>query len=344
MDRAIRLAQQSPNPHPNPRVGAVITDPSGRLISEGFHSGPGLPHAEVIALEHAGERAFGATVYVTLEPCSHHGRTPPCADALISAGVARVVVGAVDPDTRVSGTGIERLRSAGIEVTEEDGNRARTADPAYFHHRQTGMPLVTVKWAMTLDGSAAASDGTSQWITGDGARAGAHRLRSDVDGIVVGAGTLRADDPLLDVRLPGYQGTQPRPVLVAGRHELPEAARVWSRDPIVISVRDRPIPSGDLIRVPGTDDSPDPVATCESLAEAGLISLLLEGGPSLAGSWWRAGVVDRGVVYIGAKVGGGVGISPMSGLFATLADAAEVEFESVQDVSEDAVIVFKRKR
>lgn len=344
MRRAIQLAHESPNTHPNPRVGALVVDIAGTVLGEGCHDGPGLPHAEIVALEAAGDRARGATVYVTLEPCSHQGRTPPCSDALIAAGVSRVVVGAIDPDERVSGRGIELLQSAGIEVTTgllEESSRA--VDPGYFHHRETGMPLVTIKWAMTLDGSVAASDDTSQWITGEAARQEAHELRSRVDGVVVGSGTLRKDDPMLDVRLPVDAETQPRPVIVVGTGDLPSDARIWDRDPLVVSTRDLAIPSGDLIRVEGIEGIPDPADVCLKLADLGLLDLLLEGGPTLAGAWWRAGVITQGVVYVGAKVGGGTGRSPMSGIFSTIGDAEDVEFETVRGVSDDAVIVFKRK-
>lgn len=343
MRRAITLAHDSPRTHPNPTVGAVVVDRSGSVIGEGWHEGPGTEHAEIMALNRAGE-ANGATVYVTLEPCSHHGRTPPCADALIAAGVSTVVVGVIDPDRNVSGRGVQRLRDAGIEVivgVEEEA--ARQVDPAYFHHRETGMPMVTIKWAMTLDGSVAAADGSSQWITGEAARAEVHELRSRVDAVVVGAGTLRADNPRLDVRIEGYQGPQPRPVIVTGKDELPRSARLWERDPLVVTTMDREIPSGELILVGEVDDYPDPGETCQSLADRGLLHLLLEGGPTLAGAWWRAGVVTDGFVHVGAMVGGGTGQSPMAGAFSDIHDADGVELLDVRNVSDDVVIAFRKK-
>lgn len=315
----------------------------GVVLGEGAHVRAGEPHAEVVALERAGD-AKGATVYVSLEPCSHQGRTPPCVDRLIAEGVARVVIGTLDPDPRVSGRGVAALEAAGIEVEVIDEPEARSVDPGYFHHRETGMPLVTIKWAMTLDGSVAARDGSSQWITGEMARHEAHELRSEVDAVVIGAGTLRHDNPGLDVRLSGYQGPQPRPVVVAGKRPLPEDARIWGRDPVVVSVVDQHIPAGELLVVNGSDGACDPADVCEKLADLGLLHLLLEGGPKLAGSWWRAGVVNEGFVHIGAKVGGGAGRNPMAGVFATIADADAVEFESVRNVSGDVVIAFKKKR
>ena len=344
MHRAIELALEWPHTHPNPRVGSVVTNTSGEVIGEGWHRGPGNDHAEVVALKAAGEAARGGTAYLTLEPCAHHGRTPPCVDVLIAAGISTVVLGAGDPDPRVSGKGIEKLRTAGIEViTDVEAEASRAVDPAYFHHRETGMPLVTIKWAMTLDGAVAASDGTSQWITGDTAREDAHRRRSLVDGVVIGARTLRADDPRLDVRLDGYGGPQPRPVVIAGKTPLPDQAMIWDRDPLIVSSTPRDLPAGQLLEVPSTNDLPDPVETCRALSEHGLLHLLLEGGPTIARAWWNADVVSDGVVYIGSRIGGGTGRSPIAGVFDTIAAADEVEFESVDSVGRDAVITFTRK-
>lgn len=345
MHRAIELALEWPYTHPNPRVGAVIANASGDVVGEGWHRGPGTDHAEIVALDGAGDLAAGSTVYVSLEPCSFHGRTPPCADALVAAQVATVVVGAIDPDSNVAGEGVRRLESAGIQViTGVAEQEARAVDPAYFHHRETGMPLVTIKWAMTLDGSVAARDGTSTWITGEDARRHAHELRSQVDGVVVGAGTLRADDPLLDVRVEGFAGVQPRPVVVAGEGALPADAAIWERDPVVVATSGRDVPSGEVLVVPGPDGWPDPGETCRGLADLGLLHLLVEGGPILAAAWWRAGVVDNGFVYIGAKIGNGGGRSPLAGHFATLGDASDVEFESVRNVGDDVVIAFRRSQ
>jgi diaminohydroxyphosphoribosylaminopyrimidine deaminase/5-amino-6-(5-phosphoribosylamino)uracil reductase len=339
--RAYELARAH-HPHPNPKVGAVVVSTEGQVLGEGSHEGAGHPHAEVVALDQV-EGARGSTVYVSLEPCSHQGRTPPCTDRLIAEGVARVVIGTEDPDPQVSGSGIATLRQAGIDVEVVNDPRARDVDPAYFHHRETGMPLVTVKWAMTLDGSVAAADGSSQWITRSPTRLIGHELRSQVDAVVVGAGTLRTDDPRLDVRIDGYRGFQPRPVIVVGNGDLPEEARIWAREPIVVSTLDRGIPTGELVRVDGFDGLPDPVDVCLSLADMGVLHMLLEGGPTLAGAWWRADVVDNGFVHIGAKVGGGAGRSPMAGVFATITDADDVEFDTVRSVSDDIVIAFRKR-
>jgi diaminohydroxyphosphoribosylaminopyrimidine deaminase/5-amino-6-(5-phosphoribosylamino)uracil reductase len=339
MRRAIALAVGH-RTHPNPRVGALVVSDSGEVVGEGSHDGVGWPHAEVVALRGAGDRARGSTLYVTLEPCSHQGRTPPCADAVIEAGVARVVVGAIDPDPRVAGSGIDRMREAGIVV--ETGlleEESEGVDPAYFHHRRTGLPLVTLKWAMTLDGSVAAADRSSQWITSEEAREDAHVLRSNADAVVVGAGTLRWDDPLLTARLDDIQ-VQPVPVIVAGGKPLPDNSRVWERSPIVIATRQVDVRSGEVILVDGQEDHPDPKQTVLSLAERGLLEVLLEGGPRLAGAWWRAGVVSRGIVYIGGLIGGGRGLAPLEGHFATMAESRPVNITEVRIVGPDIRIDF----
>ena len=343
MIRAIDLARKHVHTHPNPRVGSVVVDSHGAVVGEGWHEGPGTSHAEVMALDEAGPRAQGSTVYVSLEPCSHHGRTPPCVDALIEAGVVRVIVGAIDPDPNVAGGGVARLKGAGIEVvTGVLEGPAREVDPAYFRHRETGMPRVTLKWAMTLDGSVAAVDGSSQWITSEDARRHAHEVRAGVDAVIIGAGTVRVDDPALDVRIEGYRGDQPRPVVVAGRKELPAGARIWKRDPLVVATSAISLPEGELLEVPG-DEFPDPSETCRALAGIGLLDLLLEGGPTLAGAWWRAGVVSAGLVYVGASVAGGSGQSPLAGTFSTIGDADEVEFGPVRNVGIDVLIEFQRR-
>jgi len=340
MWRAIELATQH-RTHPNPRVGAVLVDRAGQVVGEGSHQGVGRPHAEVIALEQAGERARGSTLYVTLEPCVHHGNSPPCVTAIVAAGVTHVVVGVIDPDQRVSGKGISWLTDAKVEVTVgELADEAEAVDPGYFHHRRTGLPRVTLKTAMTLDGSVAALDGSSQWITSEESRLDAHVLRSEMDAVVVGAGTLRSDDPELSARHPEAGDTQPRPVIIAGAGELPTEAQLWRRDPLVIATRAVEIPSGDLAVVAG-EDHPDPVAAARAIADAGLLDVLLEGGPTMAGAWWRAGIITRGVLYLAGKVGGGVGIGPFAGSFSSLSEAREVNIRSVRNVGLDLRIEFE---
>lgn len=321
MDRAAELARAT-HPHPNPKVGALVLDASGEVVGQGSHAGPGSPHAEVLALSAAGDRARGGTVVVTLEPCTHQGRTPPCVDAVLAAGISRVVVGARDPDPRVQGRGLDWLTGAGLEVLTDVGP-GEQVDPAYFHHRRTGLPLVTLKLAATLDGQVAAADGTSRWITGPEARADAHRLRAQADAVMVGAGTVIADDPQLDVRLLDHDGFQPRPVIVVGRRPLPAGARIWARDPLVIDQG-----SGDLTEV------------LRLVANEGLLALLVEGGPRLAHSLWAGNLVNRGVFYFGAMVAGGYGRSPFEGVWSTLESARPVMVDAVTRLGDDLRVDF----
>jgi diaminohydroxyphosphoribosylaminopyrimidine deaminase/5-amino-6-(5-phosphoribosylamino)uracil reductase len=342
MRRAIELAGTH-RTHPNPRVGAVVVAADGRILGEGAHEAAGMPHAEVMALRQAGDPARGATLYVTLEPCTHHGRTPPCVEAILEAGLRRVVIGAGDPDDKVSGAGVAALRKAGLEVIEGVlAEEAEAVDRAYFRHRRTGLPIVTLKYAMTLDGSIAAGDGSSRWVSSESAREDAHRLRATVDAVVVGAGTVRADDPLLTVRLPGHEGSQPRAIIVAGSAGLPGDASIWERAPLVVATSPIDLPSGQLLVVGGTGGLPDPLAAARALAGQGYLDLLLEGGSRLAGAWWRAGVITGGVVYLAAKIGGGRGISPLEGAFTSIGDAREVRITGVRNLDGDYRVDFER--
>jgi diaminohydroxyphosphoribosylaminopyrimidine deaminase/5-amino-6-(5-phosphoribosylamino)uracil reductase len=335
MSEAIDLAAGA-LPHPNPRVGAVVIDSAGEVAGRGRHDGgPGNPHAEVLALAAAGERAAGGTIVVTLEPCDHEGRTPPCSAAIRAAGIARVVVGAGDPDERVSGRGIAALRSAGIEVVEGVcAAEVEAMDPGYFHHRRTGRPLVTLKAALTLDGQAAAADGTSQWITSPEAREDAHRLRARVDAVLVGAGTVLADDPRLTARAGGSEaGAQPRPVVVAGSRPLPREAAVFGRDPIVFVPAAVPLP-GRVVEMPGPGGV-DLGGVIDHLGSEGIVDLMVEGGPRIAGSLLSGGLVDRLVLYLGARLAAGTGRPGFAGVFGTLADAVPVAIRSVAQVGPD---------
>jgi diaminohydroxyphosphoribosylaminopyrimidine deaminase/5-amino-6-(5-phosphoribosylamino)uracil reductase len=279
MARAVRLADTvRTRTSPNPWVGCVLRTTDGAL-HEGATAPPGGPHAEAAALAAAGPAAAGATVWSTLEPCSHSGRTGPCADALVAAGVARVVVGVLDPDVKVAGRGVARLREAGIDVEVGVGATEVAAQLApYLVHRTTGRPLVVLKLAASLDGRTAAPDGSSQWITGEAARADAHRLRAESDAVLVGAGTVRADDPSLTVR--HVEGADPMRV-VLGR--APEGAAVHPALEL----------SGDLGDV------------LDTLGGKGVLQLLVEGGATVAGAFHRAGLVDRYVVYLAPVLFGG---------------------------------------
>jgi diaminohydroxyphosphoribosylaminopyrimidine deaminase/5-amino-6-(5-phosphoribosylamino)uracil reductase len=330
MERAAEAAARF-RPHPNPRVGAVVLSPGGSVVAVAAHERPGLPHAEVLALAGAGSEARDGTLVVTLEPCAHHGRTPPCVDTVTAAGIARVVVGAPDPDPRVSGAGIAALRAAGIQVeVGVPGLDAEQVDPGYFHHRRTGRPLVTLKLAATLDGQTAAADGTSRWITGEEARADAHRLRAASDAVMVGAGTLRTDDPSLDVRVPGFIGNQPRPVVVAGDRPLPAARALYARDPLVYRLGRAASPGAvETVEIPDLD------AVVKDLGARMVVDLLAEGGPTLARSLLHAGLVDRFVLYLAGRFAGGVGRPMFDGVFGTLGDIVGAQVDAVTRLGDD---------
>ena len=340
MEQAIRLARAF-NPHPNPRVGAVVVAPDGTVVGEGAHERQGLPHAEVAALDAAGPAGRGSTVYVTLEPCNHTGRTDPCVKALIDAGVVRVVIGERDPDRKVAGAGIAALIDAGLEVVL-DGSAPGLGDldPGYFHHRVTGRPRFTLKVAATLDGQVAADDGTSKWITGEEARIDGHRLRAESDAVLVGAGTVFADDPHLDVRLPEYAGRQPRPVVVAGQRTLPPGARVIERDALVVATSPGTQPGDVLIVDSAPDGRPDLRDMAKSLGGIGLVDVMVEGGPRLAAALWKADLVDRGVWYMAAKVAGGLGRNAFDTEFRTLSKARPIEIVDVREVGNDLRVEF----
>jgi diaminohydroxyphosphoribosylaminopyrimidine deaminase/5-amino-6-(5-phosphoribosylamino)uracil reductase len=327
------------HPHPNPRVGALVLDRSGSVVGRGAHHRRGEPHAEVLALREAGERAAGGTIVVTLEPCGHEGATPPCTAAILGAGVARVVVGAVDPDPRVSGAGLERLRKAGLDVIAGvDEEIVESADPGYFHHRRTGRPRVTLKWASTIDGQVAAADGSSQWITSEDGRRDAHQVRAEADAIMVGAGTLLADDPLLTVRHPGAEDRAPLPVVVSGRRDLPRTAQLWERDALVIGSRRQDVPV-EVVVLPGAGGV-DLGAALDELGRRQVVDLLVEGGPTLIGSLLRAGLADRGVVYVGGRLAGGTGLPAVAGTFPSISAARPVVIESADRVGPDLRIEF----
>lgn len=269
---------------PNPWVGCVIESPSGEVFT-GATEPPGGRHAEVVALDAAGESARGSTAWVTLEPCAHTGRTGPCADALIAAGVARVVVAVEDPDVRVSGAGIERLRAAGVQVdVGPAADAVRTQLAAYLKHRSTGRPWVVLKVGASLDGRTAAPDGSSQWITGGAARADAHRLRAESGAIVVGAGTVRADDPSLTVR------------------------NVEGKDPIRVVLGTAPIGAKVL---PALEFSGELTDLLDQLGQRGVLQVLVEGGATVAGSFHRAGLVDQYVLYLAPVLFGGDDARPL---------------------------------
>ena len=314
MRRAMDLAASvRTSTSPNPWVGAVVVTADGRSF-DGATEPPGGRHAEIVALHAAagaGAVTEGAIVFTTLEPCAHHGRTPPCTAALISARVARVVIGIEDPDKNVAGQGIEQLREAGIDV--EVGICAadvRAQLAPYVKHRTTGRPWVLLKLAASIDGRTAAPDGTSQWITGEAARADAHKLRAESDAVIVGAGTVRDDDPALTVR--DATGADPMRVVLG---KAPETARVH--------------PCIEL-------EGPLP-AVLDELGRRGIVQAMVEGGATVAGAFHREGLVDRYVVYVAPALFGG---DDARGLFAgagasTIADVWRGRITSVEQLGDD---------
>lgn len=331
MRRAIELSRSADVPlGPNPRVGAVVLAPDGSMIGEGYHRGAGSRHAEVDALAAVGARAAGSTVVVTLEPCNHEGRTGPCSEALIAAGVARVVVAQPDLTPQAQG-GARRLREAGVEV--EEGVLAELAgrtNPWWTFAQEHQRPFVTWKFAATLDGRSAAADGTSQWITGPQARADVHRLRAECDAIMVGTGTVVADDPHLTVRdgdgRPLPRDRQPRRIVVGSR-DLPATARVFDDAAPTLVV-----------------ESHDPGIALEQVYDLGCQHLWLEGGPTLAAAFVSAGLVDEVVAYIapallgnGRHAVGDLGIE-------TIADITRFTLTDVTRVGDDVRLTMKGAR
>lgn len=302
---------------PNPMVGAVVVN-EGRLVGQGFHSRAGGPHAEVEALREAGDRARGGTLYVTLEPCNHHGRTPPCAGALVGAGIRRVIVAVSDPNPRVQGGGAHALREAGLEVLSGCREaQARAGNRVFFTAMERLRPHVTLKCAMTLDGKIAAFDRGARWITGEAARLEAHRLRSQSDAVLVGIGTVLADDPALTVRLDPPWPREPLRVVVDSRARLPLTARLidsGSPTRAVVAVADE-APADRIARLEARgvtvlpcksrEGRVDPVDLGARLFALDVTGVLLEGGSELNWAFIEAGLVDRVAMFIAPLLVGG---------------------------------------
>ena len=352
MTRALELAALGAGlTAPNPVVGAVLVR-DGQAVGEGSHLRAGGPHAEAAALAAAGPRARGATCYVTLEPCAHHGRTPPCADALVAAGVARVVVACPDPDPRVDGRGIGRLRAAGVEVvTGVAEPAARALNRAFLHRVTTGRPHVTLKAAMTLDGKIAAVDGESRWITGEAARAHAHRLRFESDAILVGLGTVLADDPQLTVRGPDLPAKEPLRVVADSRLRVPAGARLFTAgDPArAIVACAAPAPAGPaaalrargarVLELPADGGRVELRALLSELAQLDVLGVLVEGGAELAGGLLDAGLVDRVAFFVAPRLlGGRSAPGPVGGSGRALKAAVSLSGVTCRPVGEDLLV------
>jgi diaminohydroxyphosphoribosylaminopyrimidine deaminase/5-amino-6-(5-phosphoribosylamino)uracil reductase len=332
MGRAIALAARGlGTTSPNPVVGCVLLSADGEVVGEGFHAYAGGPHAEIVALAQAGERARGGTAVVTLEPCNHTGRTGPCAQALINAGIVRVVI-AVDDPTPVAAGGAATLREAGVRIDTGVGRAAaEEGNVAWLTAVRRGRPYVTWKYAATLDGRSAAADGTSQWITSPPARADVHKLRSSVDAIVAGVGTIIADDPQLtvrDLRDGSLAIKQPWRVVVDSSGRTPATARI----------RDQAAPTWIATAAEvgtGPDGRVDLTALLGELYARGVRAVLLEGGPTLAGGFLAAGLIDKVVGYIAPKMLGAGQPSLVGAGVTTIAEAIELDLTDIARVGPD---------
>ncbi|MEN9955093.1 MAG: bifunctional diaminohydroxyphosphoribosylaminopyrimidine [Actinomycetota bacterium] len=329
MTRALELALHGPATGVNPQVGAVILNSEGELIGEGYHKGSGTDHAEVVAinaaLNGASKLPQGSTAIVTLEPCNHTGKTGPCAKALIEAGVSKVVFASSDPGDESSG-GAKTLRDAGVEVIS--GFQAEKADEqsrVWLTASKSKRPFVTLKWASSIDGRAAAQDGSSKWISGEESRADAHRRRSEVDAILVGTGTALIDDPELTARKPDGSLYEKQPLrVVLGERDLPASLRVFNEDAETFTLKTQSI-HGAL----------------SELYEKGIKHVLVEGGPTLASRFVQLDLVDEFVIYLAPKLLGGEKLALGSIGVPSIQDAKELDFVEVKKLGSDIQIIAK---
>ncbi len=350
MREALALARRGVGAtSPNPMVGAVVVT-GDRVVGRGYHPRAGDPHAEVFALAEAAERARGATLYVTLEPCVHWGRTPPCTEAIIRAKVRRVVAAMTDPDPRMSGRGLRRLAEAGIETRVGVGEcEARELNEAYVKHRTVGLPFVTAKWAMTLDGRIATWSGDSRWISGEASRALVHELRAASDAILVGVGTVLRDDPALTARAAGSTRT-PRRIVLDSTLRIPLDARVLAQDGTRVLVatttraraearRALEARGAEVLVFDGPDGRVDPGGLLRDLGRRGVLSLLVEGGSAVHGAFMDAGLVDKVLVFVGPQIVGGPAPGPVGGTgVEAIARARRLVRAAVRQVDQDVVI------
>ncbi|WP_207884691.1 bifunctional diaminohydroxyphosphoribosylaminopyrimidine deaminase/5-amino-6-(5-phosphoribosylamino)uracil reductase RibD [Pseudomonas sp. 30_B] len=353
MARAIELARKGwYSTHPNPRVGCVIVR-EGEVVGEGWHVRAGEPHAEVHALRQAGDKARGATAYVTLEPCSHFGRTPPCADALVTAGVARVVAAMQDPNPQVAGSGMKRIAEAGIEVRSGVlESEARALNQGFLKRMETGLPFVRVKLAMSLDGRTAMASGESQWITGPAARQAVQRLRAQSSVVLSGADTVLMDDARLTVR-PAELGLDaeqtdlarrrpPLRVLIDGRLRVPLSATFFQAGPaLVVSTRQAPgyAEAGhELLVLAGSDGQVDLSALMAELGRRGVNEVLVEAGPRLAGAFARQELVDEYCIFMAPKLLGSSARPLLELPLERMAQSRELKISDIRAVGDDWLV------
>jgi diaminohydroxyphosphoribosylaminopyrimidine deaminase / 5-amino-6-(5-phosphoribosylamino)uracil reductase len=357
MKMALELAATAKGKtNPNPVVGAILVK-DGLIVGSGLHRKAGEPHAEVHAFRMAGEHAKGATLYVTLEPCSHYGKTPPCANLVKESEVSRVVVAMQDPNPQVAGRGIGLLRDAGIEVDvgilEEE---AKLLNERFIHNMLTRTPFVISKVAMTLDGKIAAYNGHSKWITGEESRYNVHRLRNEVDAILVGSGTVLADDPMLTTRLK-TGGKNPIRIILDSELKTPLEANITdttdAKTWIVTNenvnsdkIKDFEQKGVEILTVPKTESGLDLAVLMNQLFEKGVTDLLVEGGSEINGSFLRAGLINKFLIYVAPKVlGGRESRTPFTGSnVETMDQALEVTFHSIENFGEDILITAYPKK
>jgi len=348
MSRALQLAERGLyTTAPNPRVGCVLVK-DNQIVGEGWHAIAGGPHAEIVALEQAGEAAYGATAYVTLEPCCHHGKTPPCSDALIAAGVVRVVAAMVDPNPQVAGEGLRQLQQAGIETAAGLlATQAEALNPGFVQRMRIGRPFVRSKLAMSVDGRTAMASGESKWITGEAARRDVQHMRARSCAIMSGIGTVLADDPSLTVRLENGElaNRQPLRVILDPHLSTPENARFLSQpgESLIITATEEPElqqrleqAGAEVIYLPHGPDAIDLHALMRVLAEREINEILLETGAILSGAVLRAGIIDELLIYMAPKLMG----DGARGLFHTpgldkLADAVSLDIQDMRAVGQD---------
>ena len=350
MARALELARKGLyTTHPNPRVGCVIVR-DGEVVGEGWHVRTGEPDAEVHALRAAGAKARDATAYVTLEPCSHHGHTPPCADALVTAGVARVVAAMQDPNPEVAGRGLQRLAQAGIAVHSGvlEGE-ARALNRGFLKRMEHGLPFVRVKLAMSLDGRTAMESGESQWITGPAARSAVQRLRAEASVVLTGADTVLADDARLTVRAAELgldaentalaMSRPPLRVLVDGRLRVPLDAPFFKAGPVLVAtcvaIEEQYATGPECLIVPGLEGQVDLHALLQALAARGVNDVLVEAGPRLAGAFARQGLVDEYQIFIAGKFLGSTGRPLLDWPLAQMKDAPQLKITEMRAVGDD---------
>ncbi len=355
MARAIQLAERGLHTtDPNPRVGCLIVS-AGEVVGEGWHERAGEPHAEIHALNQAGGRAQGATAYVTLEPCSHHGRTPPCSEALIGAGVARVVAAMEDPNPRVAGSGLRQIAEAGIEVASGLlAEQAEQLNPGFCKRMRQGRPFVRSKLAMSLDGRTAMASGESKWITSAAAREDVHRLRARSSAIVTGIGTVLADNPSMTVRLPGWNEVhQPLRVVLDPHLSTPPDAHILNLPGRVLIVTAAEEPEvqeqleqrgASVVNMGNGHDGIDLDALMALLAELEINEVLLETGATLSGAVLSAGLIDELIVYMAPKLmgDGARGLFRLQGID-NMAQAIELDIQDMRAIGSDWRITAKIK-